>query len=175
MNTNFEQATTAPQMITMADFQELASELFAVRAELDRQHSGSKDSVESLLKVMPPFAGDKMAWSATAWETAARKCIANFAHNISEYSLVLLLTQQLTGPAAVVMVVLHLNTLDKFFSVLKSMFSVVAYSDLVRKAMESSAFFKGVCLSISSAHAYNVYNQLEKTNTNIIMIVCTLA
>ncbi|KAJ2643603.1 hypothetical protein IW137_002329 [Coemansia sp. RSA 1287] len=174
MNTNTEQAATAPQMVTMADFQTLASVMFAVRAKLDRQQSGAKDSIESLLKVVPPFAGNDMAWSAMAWETAARKCVTDFVQGVSEYSLILLLKQRLTGPDAIAMAALNLDTLDKFFATLKSTFSAVAYSDLVCKAIESGAFLK-VCPSTSGLHAYNVYYQLKKTNANEIMLVDALA
>ncbi|KAJ2528395.1 hypothetical protein GGH20_002656, partial [Coemansia sp. RSA 1937] len=174
MNTNTEQAATAPQMVTMADFQTLASVMFAVRAKLDRQRSGAKDSIESLLKVVPPFAGNDMAWSAMAWETAARKCVTDFVQGVSEYSLILLLKQRLTGPDAIAMAALNLDTLDKFFATLKSTFSAVAYSDLVCKAIESGAFLK-VCPSTSGLHAYNMYYQLKKTNANEIMLVDALA
>ncbi|KAJ1761944.1 hypothetical protein LPJ77_005977 [Coemansia sp. RSA 2523] len=131
---NNEQAAAAPQMVSVADFQALANELYNVRVKLERlshQYSGANDCVDSLLKVVPPFSGDDMTWSPTAWEMATRKCVADFAQNISEHSVVLLLKQRLTGPAAVSMAPLNLDTLDKFFATLKWTFSAVAYSDLV--------------------------------------------
>ncbi|KAJ2578675.1 hypothetical protein GGH19_000308 [Coemansia sp. RSA 1807] len=73
------------------------------------------------------------------------------------------------------MATLHLDTLDKVFGALKSMFSMVAYSDVVCKAIESGAFFKGMCLSTTGTHVYNVNKQLEKTNANVIMFVHMLA
>ncbi|KAJ1774555.1 hypothetical protein LPJ54_004224 [Coemansia sp. RSA 1824] len=79
------------------------------------------------------------------------------------------------GPARAEMATLHLDTLDKVFGALKSMFSKVAYSDVVCKAIESGAFFKGMCLSTTGTHVYNVNKQLEKTNANVIMFVHMLA
>ncbi|KAJ2472686.1 hypothetical protein IWW56_006098, partial [Coemansia sp. RSA 2131] len=114
-----EQAAAMLQMVSMADFQALANELYNMQAELEclsHQCSGTKDSVVSLLKAVLPFSGDDMAWSTAAWETATQKCISDFAQNVSKYSTVLLLKQRLTGPAAVVMAALNLDTLDKFFT-----------------------------------------------------------
>ncbi|KAJ2593523.1 hypothetical protein IWW49_000449 [Coemansia sp. RSA 1797] len=128
MSTNSEQATAAPQMVTMANFQELASQLFNVQARLERldqQHVEAKNNVDTLLKVVPLFAGNEMAWSAVAWETAVRKCIADFACNKSKYSVVLLLKQRITGPASAAMTALNLETLDAFFGTIKSTYNTV--------------------------------------------------
>ncbi|KAJ2129637.1 hypothetical protein GGF48_002349, partial [Coemansia sp. RSA 921] len=178
MSTNNEQATAAPQMVNLADFQALANELFNVQARLERldqQHVEAKNNVDTLLKVVPLFAGNELTLSAVAWETAVRKCIADFARGISDHSIIMILKLRLTGPAKTVMAALNLETLDTFFATLKSTFSPVAYSDLIRKAIESGAFFKGVCPSTSGAHAYNVFEKLERTNANAIMIVHVLA
>ncbi|KAJ2135141.1 hypothetical protein IW136_004387, partial [Coemansia sp. RSA 678] len=133
---NNKQAAAAPQMVSVADFQALANELYNMQVKLERlshQHSGATDCVDSLLKVVPLFSGNDMTWSATAWEMAARKCVADFARNVSEQSVVLLLKQRLTGPAAVSMAPLNLDTLDKFFGTLESTFGTVANLDPISR------------------------------------------
>ncbi|KAJ2181183.1 hypothetical protein GGF45_001648 [Coemansia sp. RSA 551] len=142
---NNDQAAAAPQMVSADDFRAMASELFNIQARLERldqQHVGTKNNVDILLKVVPLFAGNELSLSAVAWETAARKSIADFARGINDHSVVMILKLRLTGPAKTAMAALNLETLDAFFNTLRSMYNSVAYYDLVRKSVESSTFFK---------------------------------